>query len=297
MQAHALTPRLVTALEKHQLDDASGEGLPKEPIPTSIAIEPAFPFLSLLASGGHTLLIRSASLTEHTVLASTNDIAVGECLDKVARAILPVELLQAARSTMYGALLERFAFSNSEPEIEAHGHKDLAEGHRLEDNTAREYCRLYATRYSYVVPKNHEEALKHNITKWGWGFNRPLHKAGGGLKNRSLEMSFSGLMTAVERVARYQMDPTTGKLTKIERPAGSLTNEERKDMAREAMRAAFEHVASRVVLGLQEPWTENPGLSSSPVSTVVMSGGVASNSYLRYMYDLPDLGRTLLTKV
>ena len=35
---------------------------------------PAFPFLSLLVSGGHTLLVHSPSLTSHTILAQALNI-------------------------------------------------------------------------------------------------------------------------------------------------------------------------------------------------------------------------------
>jgi N6-L-threonylcarbamoyladenine synthase len=46
-------------------------------------VEP--PFLCLLASGGHTMLIDVRSYTDHTVLGSTLDDAAGEAFDKGAR--------------------------------------------------------------------------------------------------------------------------------------------------------------------------------------------------------------------
>jgi N6-L-threonylcarbamoyladenine synthase len=188
---------------------------------------------------------------------------------------------------MYGALLEKFAFSGEsavapgknamKPEIVTQGQ------HRyyLEDGNAAEYQAKYATRYAYVVPRNDEEALRQNTTKWGWSFNQPLVKASGGLKNKSMEMSFSGLMTGVERVVRFKRDTATGKSTRVERQPDDLTMEERRDIALEAMRAAFEHVASRVILGLKQVSASSPGLAN--VQTVVMSGGVAANAYLRYI--------------
>ncbi|KAJ3371514.1 hypothetical protein GGF31_003123 [Allomyces arbusculus] len=63
MEAHALTPRLTQQAP------------------------PAFPFLSLLASGGHTLLLLSEGLSQHTILGTTLDDAVGEAFDKVARTL------------------------------------------------------------------------------------------------------------------------------------------------------------------------------------------------------------------
>ncbi|KAH7563135.1 glycoprotease family-domain-containing protein [Bipolaris maydis] len=261
MQAHALTPRMVSALESHL-----------HPLP---APAPKFPFLSVLASGGHTLLIHSASLTHHRVLGFTNDIAIGECLDKIARVVLPAELLQTTKSTMYGALLEAFAFPDSGLE----GQTTLTPLSAQSPHSAENYLGTHGHRYEwYTVPTNHEDAIRRNTTKWGWALNKPLTKSGGGVKINSLEMSFSGITTMVERIVRYGMDPTARKFNKVERSAPEVEIEERMDLARETMRAAFEHLASRVVLGLE---SQRNFTTSKPA--VVMSGGVAANSLLRHI--------------
>lgn len=46
---------------------------------------PAFPFLALLVSGGHTMLVSVVSLGSYTLLGSTLDDAVGEAFDKTAK--------------------------------------------------------------------------------------------------------------------------------------------------------------------------------------------------------------------
>lgn len=46
-----------------------------------------FPILSLLVSGGHTLLVYSENLVQHKILCDTVDIAIGDSLDKCGRAI------------------------------------------------------------------------------------------------------------------------------------------------------------------------------------------------------------------
>ena len=46
---------------------------------------PAFPFLSLVVSGGHTTLYAVRGLSDYTVVSETVDDAVGEAYDKVAR--------------------------------------------------------------------------------------------------------------------------------------------------------------------------------------------------------------------
>lgn len=48
---------------------------------------PEFPFISLLVSGGHTLLIRVDGLGKYKVVGQTIDDAAGECFDKTARVL------------------------------------------------------------------------------------------------------------------------------------------------------------------------------------------------------------------
>lgn len=52
---------------------------------TSITPKPIFPFLTLLASGGHTMLIKANSLGNYQILGETLDDAAGEALDKTAK--------------------------------------------------------------------------------------------------------------------------------------------------------------------------------------------------------------------
>jgi len=48
---------------------------------------PDAPFLTLLASGGHTMLVRVDGVGRYAILGQTLDDAAGECLDKIARLI------------------------------------------------------------------------------------------------------------------------------------------------------------------------------------------------------------------
>lgn len=215
MQGHALTPRLVSAL-------ASGSTPPT----------PRFPFLSLLVSGGHTLLLHSSALNEHSILASTTDIAIGDMLDKVARYILP----DAVTESMYGRLLETFAFPDSAD-----------------------------TDYNYTSPSTRAEDLAPRETRWGWSMPVMLAKSQSGSKSRSMMYTFSGLQSVVERLC------DGGRL-------GEMSADEKVELAREVMRAAFEHLASRVVLALRQG---RAGFDA--IRTLVVSGGVAANGYLRTM--------------
>jgi N6-L-threonylcarbamoyladenine synthase len=51
----------------------------------STGMPPAYPFLGLLVSGGHTIICRADAFDQITVLGTTIDDAVGEAFDKVAK--------------------------------------------------------------------------------------------------------------------------------------------------------------------------------------------------------------------
>lgn len=256
-------------------------------------LTPDFPFLSVLASGGHTLLIHSSSLTDHRVLGTTNDIAIGELLDKAARLVLPLELLQTTKNTMYGALLEKFAFVQGEHksipvDSNEHGSSQTTTPHGTLPSgatgcSAKDYLDTFGNSYGYQVPANHEDAARKSMTEWGWGFEQPLSRVHGGTKINSMELSFSGLLTSAERVVRFQTDPLTRKRTNVERDIEDISIPERKNIAREVMRTAFEHVINRVILGLQLT-SDN----SAPLRRIVLAGGVAANSFFRHMLVTPS---------
>ncbi|KAI9838551.1 MAG: hypothetical protein M1819_004860 [Sarea resinae] len=222
MQAHALTPRLVSALDQR----------------TRHPVAPAFPFLSLLVSGGHTLLVHSQDLIQHKILASTTDIAVGEAIDKMARTILPDKLLEESRDTMYGPLIERFAFPGESSE------------------------------YNYTAPVTREKELARKPSSWGWAYGPPLAETKKGSRAKAMEFSFSGLASATERF--------------VQKADHEVTLPERVDLSKEAMRVSFEHLASRVVMGLNNMKRDDP-IAESAIRTLVVSGGVASNQYLKVM--------------
>ncbi|KAM0702312.1 hypothetical protein Q7P35_011222 [Cladosporium inversicolor] len=245
MQAHSLTPRLCSTLESlHDLYQGPWD-------PTSL--QPAFPYLSVLASGGHTMLVNSAGLTDHQILASTGDIAIGDCLDKAARALLPLDLMKPP----YGKALEEFAFPNG------------------------------ASDYNYIAPVNRGEELTRRATKWGWSLGVPLADSKSGEKSsRRMAFSFAGLLTSVQRFMRQKIN-ADGTATAELRDHDSISIEERRDMAREVLRVSFEHLVSRILIRLEDTLGRKAKLVSADaaieIDTVVISGGVASNRYLRHL--------------
>lgn len=164
MQAHLLTPRLVSSLEE---SDSPG-----------MAHSPQFPFLSILVSGGHSILVHSKSITDHKIMASSADIAMGETLDKAAREIIPADLLEQSKTTMYGKALEQFVFPN--------GPADFAD---------------------YKPPMNRGDEIAQRQSPWGWSLTTPF------ANTRALQLSFSSVSSMVRKIVKDR----EGKLTHQER--------------------------------------------------------------------------------
>ncbi|ESK93145.1 o-sialoglycoprotein endopeptidase [Moniliophthora roreri MCA 2997] len=92
MQAHALTALLTSS--EHEM--------------------PTFPFLTLLVSGGHTLILLARSNTSFQILATTPDESIGRTIDKVSRML---DLKWDGIGP--GAALERFCASNEDSALPA----------------------------------------------------------------------------------------------------------------------------------------------------------------------------------
>ena len=221
MQAHALTPRLETALATTK---------------DTCAAAPAFPFVSALVSGGHTLLMRSDSLTRHMLLAESEDIAVGDCLDKICRAVLPESLLDSIPDSSYGRLMEQYVFPDG------------------------------STTYAYKPPRRRQDEIEPRVTQWGWYVSIPT------IEQRKLRLSFSGLETSVSRI--------------VARRGREVGDEERRTLAGEAMRAASELIALRAAQALHAgdaQTVQYNGGQPLQIGTLVVSGGVAANAFLRHV--------------
>ncbi|KAK3814584.1 MAG: glycoprotease family-domain-containing protein [Linnemannia elongata] len=112
MEAHALTARLTTRDPDYQPVDQDSSAS-ESSIPVGSDPYPSFPFLTLLVSGGHTLLLVAHSVDRYTTLATTVDDSIGEAFDKTARE-LDIPWLPG-RAGGPGASLEELAKSSSNP--------------------------------------------------------------------------------------------------------------------------------------------------------------------------------------
>ncbi|KAI4209288.1 MAG: hypothetical protein LQ349_009560, partial [Xanthoria aureola] len=167
---------------------------------------------------------------------NTMDVAIGDCIDKMARHILPAGVIEDSAEMMYGRLLEHFAFPS--------GPSD----------------------HWYIVPRTRAEDLSQKPSIWGWALTAPLSRTRSGSRSKDMAFSFAGLGSAIERICH--------------RIETAITLDERRDVAREAFRVAFEHLASRVLMALQQ-LKEAETADTEEMGTLVVSGGVASNRFLR----------------
>lgn len=256
MQAHAITPHLITALRKGEQDGA-WDAVGTEAAEVDRGQQqrhPQFPFLSVLVSGGHTLLLRSESLNDHTVLAEPLNIAVGDMLDKCARMIVPPEILAEEEGTsgMYGPVFEEFTFPGSTEESSSEGYE-----------------------YHYVPPSRRAEEAEPFEAGYSWSLTPPLTRVG--CRKAVMDLfDFAGLNGSVQKIM-------------LQYPG--MGTEERRVLARATMTMAFQHIASRLMYAIHGPLGKKansaprpePEEGETPIKTVVLSGGVASNKFLRHV--------------
>lgn len=191
MQAHALTPFLIS----------------------SPHLAPRFPFLTLLVSGGHTLLLLAQSNVSFRMLATTLDESIGRAYDKVSRML---ELKWGDLGP--GAALESFA---AQSESSA---RESAVG-LPPDTTLPDMPKPLPSRLAFSYASLHSSVERH------------IHAHGG-----------------IEKV----------------------DEESRRSLARAFQSAAVGQLEEKVVLALE--WCNNNQIS---INDLVVSGGVASNMYLR----------------
>ena len=161
--------------------------------PQAIGSTPAFPFVALLASGGHTALYRADGPTSFRELGATRDDAAGEAFDKVAKLVGlgypggPVIDRLAAQGdpraialprSMPGPNLE-FSFSGLKTAVSVHVQKHgvPAAGAGLEDLAASVQAAIVDTLVRKLMLAVKREGVSHAVLSGGVAANRGLREA------------------------------------------------------------------------------------------------------------------------
>ena len=193
------------------------------------------------------MLLETRSLVDHTIITETSDIAVGDTLDKIGRDILPLEVLATITDGMYARALESFCFPPSDEGSDAPSVR---------------------SRYSYVPPQTRGQEYAPTLSPYGWTLYVPFSTGANAGKARSKEFSFTGMGSQVRKICESR--------------GQHISEEERKFLGRNVMRIIFEHIANRIVLALEG---RSQQFNAQTISDLVLSGGVASNAYLRHILE------------
>lgn len=229
--------------------------------------QPAFPMLALIVSGGHTQLALFHDHLDYVVLGQTQDDAVGEAYDKVAK-VLGLEYPggpSIEKASVYGNPdaydLPKARMPMREIYVPSSWARSLDEdGLRDETENRTEPYPVYGEGDSEVSTK--QSASKIPV-KSG------LADSSGYLVQSSYDFSFSGLKTAVLRRIQKEVskphDFPSFKLSEL------LDESQVNDFAASFNKIAAETLVDKTKLAFDE---------FSPAS-VVVAGGVAANKELR----------------
>lgn len=205
---------------------------------------PNYPFLSLLCSGGHTMLVLLKSLTEHEIIVNVGDIAVGDSLDKCAREL-------GMYGNMLGKELEKYI--NSIPEETRNQYERLSVNTRI----ANPYNFRLTLPYSapkYGIPGDVKFAFSHFLS------NIQEYKAMHYNKNRG----------EGESEGEGEIDLT-------------LDEETKQFIAYKTQEFIFDHIVDRINIAFKKHGIKNRNSDGTfiGVKDFICSGGVAANNRLR----------------
>jgi N6-L-threonylcarbamoyladenine synthase len=143
---------------------------------------PAFPFLALLVSGGHSMLIAVRELGDYRLLGTTLDDAVGEAFDKTAKLALAEEGDEQAFDfprPMINKPNFDFSFSGLKTAVMLEVRRAEAEG-RLEACRADLAASFQRAAVDTLIAKSikaaHAEGLERIVVAGGVGANKLLRK-------------------------------------------------------------------------------------------------------------------------
>jgi N6-L-threonylcarbamoyladenine synthase len=157
---------------------------------------PAFPFLALLVSGGHTLLAEVESLGNYQILGSSLDDAAGEAFDKTAKMLgLPypggphlARIAEQGRPDQFDfprPMLDRpgfdFSFSGLKTAVVVAVRDRIATGVPLDDQLRADVARAFQDAVVDTLVAKCDRALKHTraqtlVVAGGVGANRQLRE-------------------------------------------------------------------------------------------------------------------------
>ena len=227
----------------------------------SSALEPVFPLLALVISGGHTQILHMRGHNQFEIIGTTKDDAVGECFDKVAKVLgLPYPGGPSIAKAANGLIEATFSSAGLEKSGTSYAGRP-GEPSPAETNLSAP-SGIYVPDFSnhFMLQKKQLPIKPGNPNRYR--FPHP--------KVEGLDFSFSGLKTAVLRTAQKEVGVPISypshKLAELLNP-GQVA-----DFA-----ASFQKTAADILLEKLEMAIERYPETKS----VVFAGGVSANEELR----------------
>ncbi|MBL8121594.1 tRNA (adenosine(37)-N6)-threonylcarbamoyltransferase complex transferase subunit TsaD [Candidatus Saccharibacteria bacterium] len=237
------------------LDQAAATYLVDYTLPSS---QPTFPMLALIVSGGHSQLVLFRDHFDYTLLGQTQDDAIGEAFDKVAKIIgLPYPGGPSVGKKALEGNPHAFEFPKARM---THVRPELQKLRELRIQNSELRVEAEPLRGNNKVSKGDTTSLPNSQ------FPIPNSAA---MQHSSYDFSFSGLKTAVLRTAQHLIgeDHTFPSKNLPER----LSEAQKADIAASFQRVAIETVVDKAIAAYEE---------FTPAS-VVIAGGVAASPELR----------------
>jgi len=244
MEAHALVTWLPHPVRSSVAPADADADAPLPPPPLGAGMQPPFPFLTLLVSGGHNMLVLSRAAGDHTVLGATLDDSIGEAFDKTAR-LLGIDAIPG------GPPLERLA-AKGDPKAHALPRPlSRTKDERLRSNCDFSFSGLKSAVRTLVEP------------------SAPTKKQRKAAARAAAEAAAAGGAGAAEEEEEEEAPVSAEE-------AAAAEEKRRADIAASFQRVAVEHLAERAERAIGWAREVEPTLSC-----VVAAGGVAANGEVR----------------
>lgn len=202
---------------------------------------PKYPFLSLLCSGGHSILVLLKSINDHRIIINTMDIAAGDSLDKCAREL-------GFKGNMLGKELE--AYIDSIPSTD----KELFQATNTSDRSLNDFG------LKMTLPLKKAKHHQHRDKKDDENPTTILSS------KEPIKFAFSGFLSSVRGYKEH---------------SGKELNEYTKQfLAYKIQEMLFDHILDRINLALDRHSAAGDHLFKG-VNDFIFSGGVAANKRLR----------------
>ena len=241
----------------------------------------SFPFLGVIISGGHTLVVICRGIADYTLVAGTVDDSIGEAFDKFSVMCKLKEYGSSGKGNSNqvagGVLVERMADRYNKRMFQEEQGKVLEGEH---DNV--EISKYITTRVrKHLIQSEHETVNKYTNTTNNHNHHRS-HSSKYAIKTplmdkpNNLNYSYSGIKNGFRRLIQQELREHSDRLSHDGTGAGLLPLEITEQLCALFQEVAVDHIRDKLHHALNTPTVMRESLQG-----IVVVVGVASNQLLR----------------